>query len=305
MPASRRSDRAGSPSSRLRSLLNFRRGAVDKTGVDQVSRPMQIALVAVVLLAGMWFTVLKPKSNSGSGSGFTPVAATPAATPATASKDPVAPGVKGLTTAIDKAKGASTTSDAANAKIQQATGSSPAASAPAAATPAPSAAAVKAKATATAAAKAKATAAAAAATAKAKSTASAKAKAKAAPATTVKTATVAVDPSDRLLAFLAKGKTLVILFHGAGADDRAARKAVHRTALGDPKHVVSAYIPIGDVGKYEAITSKIEVVTAPTILVIGTNGKATLLTGYVNAAVVRQAVGDARRSSAKSAKSAK
>ncbi len=111
-----------------------------------------------------------------------------------------------------------------------------------------------------------------------------------------------VDPSDRLLAFLAKGKTLVILFHGAGADDRAARKAVHRTALGDPKHVVSAYIPIGDVGKYEAITSDVQVLSAPSILVIGTDGKATLLTGYVDAAVVRQTVGDARRESAADAK---
>jgi len=315
VPRPRPSDPARSLSSRLRSLLNFRRGAVDKTGVDQVSRPMQIALVAVVLLAGMWFTVLKPKPDSGSS--FTPVAATPAATPSTAAKAPVAPGVKGLTTAVDKAKAAATTSDAANAKVQQATGSAPAASAPAAATATPSAAAVKAKATAAAAAKAKATATAAAATkakaaataataaaaAKAKSTAAAKAKADA--AAKAKAPAVAVDPSDRLLAFLAKGKTLVILFHGAGADDRAARKAVHRTALGDPKHVVSAYVPIGDVGKYEAITSKVDVVTAPTILVIGTNGKATVLTGYVNAAVVRQAVGDARRASAADAKAAK
>jgi ribosomal protein L21 len=70
---------------------------------------------------------------------------------------------------------------------------------------------------------------------------------------------------------------------------------VHRTALADPKHVVSAYVPIAQVGKYEAITSDVNILAAPTILVIGTDGKATVLTGYVDTAVVRQAVGDARR----------
>jgi hypothetical protein len=253
---------------------------------------MQIALVAVVLLAGMWFTVLKPKPAAESA------APTPAAvTPAPASSEPVAPGVKGLTNAIAKAKGASATSDATNAKIQKATGSAPAAAAPVAAKPAatkaPSAPSkgvkhatpVKAKSTAA---------------VKTGAKAAAPAALKAKPATAKKA--VPVDPSTRLLKFLDKGKTLVILFHGAGADDRGARKAVHRTAKTDPKHVVSAYIPIGDVGKYEAITSDVQVLAAPSILVIGTNGKATLLTGYVDAAVVRQTVGDARRASAADAK---
>jgi hypothetical protein len=267
---------------------------------------MQIALVAVVLLAGMWFTVLKPKPAAETA------AATPATvTPAPASSEPVAPGVKGLTNAIAKAKGASATSDATNAKIQKATGANPAVSAPAAAKPAAvkptvakatPAASKGVKHTTPAKAKAKTTAAVKSAT-KVVAPAALKAKPAAAkaPATPAKKA-VDIDPSDRLLAFLAKGKTLVILFHGAGADDRAARKAVHRTAKADPKHVVSAYIPIGDVGKYEAITSDVQILAAPSILVIGTNGKATLLTGYVDTAVVRQTVGDARRASAADAK---
>jgi hypothetical protein len=261
---------------------------------------MQIALVAVVLLAGMWFTVLKPKPAAESA------APTPAAvTPAPASSKPVAPGVKGLASAVEKAKGASAASDATNAKIQQATGSSPAASAPAAAKPAATKAtptASKARRTADAKAKAKTTAVVKAGTkAAAPATAKAKPAAAAAPATAA-TKPVAVDPSDRLLKFLDKGKTLVILFHGAGADDRGARKAVHRTAKADPKHVISAYIPIGDVGKYEAITSDVQILAAPSILVIGTNGKATVLTGYVDATVVREAVSDARRAVAADSK---
>jgi hypothetical protein len=264
---------------------------------------MQIALVAVVLLAGMWFTVLKPKPAAETA------APTPAAvTPAPASSEPVAPGVKGLTSAVAKAKGASAASDATNAKIQKATGSSPAVSAPAAKPAAAKPAAAKpavAKATPAA---SKGVKHATPTKAKAKTTAAVKSATKVAAPAAIKAKPAAakkavdVDPSNRLLAYLAKGKTLVILFHGAGADDRAARKAVHRTAKADPKHVVSAYIPIGDVGKYEAITSDVQVLSAPSILVIGTNGKATLLTGYVDAAVVRQTVGDARRASAADAK---
>jgi hypothetical protein len=232
--------------------------------------------VAVVLLAGMWFTVLKPKPDSGSDAA--PAAAAPAATPS--ASQPVAPGVKGLATAVDKAKGASATSDATNAKIEAATGGDDTAtSAPAAAKPAATKAAKATKSTA------------------AKSTTKAKATKPAAAKPGTKAATP-VDPSDRLLAVLDKGKTLVILFEGKGTLDKAARKAVHLTAKTDPKHVVSAYVPIGDVGKYEAITSDVQVLTSPTILVIGADHKATPLTGFVDATVIRQAVGDARRAAA-------
>jgi hypothetical protein len=264
--------------------LNFRWPAADNAGVDQVSRPMQIALVAVVLLAGMWFTVLKPKPDSGSDFKPTP---TPAASSATS--QPVAPGVKGLATAVDKAKGASATSDAANADIEAATGGSAAAATSASA---PKPAAAKA---ATPAAKAKATKRTGASTAKAaKPAAAAKSGTKAATATAAGAA-AGVDPSVRLLSYLDKGKVLVILFEGKGADDKAARRAVHQTALRDSKHVVSAYIPVADVGKYEAITSDVQVLTSPTVLVIGKDRKATALTGFLDAPVIRQAVGDARR----------
>lgn len=247
---------------------------------------MQIALVAVVLLAGMWFTVLKPKSADSTTSA--PVAQTQ-----TQASQPVAPGVKGLTADVAKAKAAAATSDAANAKVQAATGGTATASTPAAtATPtaAPKHTTATKKATATKKSGTKA------ATAKA---VAAKPAAPTKPATATKTKTAAtpaadVDPSNRLLAFLKKGKTLVVLFYGRGADDKAARKAVHQTALGDPKHVISAYVPISKVGDYEAITSDVNVLAAPTILVISTKGKATPLTGYVDAAVVRNAVATAR-----------
>jgi hypothetical protein len=228
---------------------------------------MQIALVAFVLLAGMWFTVLKPKPEEASVA--TPAAAAPAAPAASA---PVAPGVKGLTSAVDKAKAASATSDAANARTESAAAQASGETAAAGSTGS------------TATKKA----------AVAKTTAATKKTGAAKPA-------AAVDPSNRILAYLAKGKTLVILFYGKGADDAAARKAVHRTALKDQR-VVSAYIPIEKVGAYEAITSGVNVLTSPTVLVIGKGRKATSLTGFLEAGTIKQAVGDARRASASAAK---
>ena len=269
---------------------------------------MQIALVAVVLLAGMWFTVLKPKPASDS---VAPAAAAPA--------EPVAPGVKGLVSAVAKAKAVSAKSDATNAKIEAGSGSAATVSGSPADKAVTKAPAPKAKAKAPVRAKTTAKAATGAAAAKS-GTKAATAKAQAAaPKPTVKAATpvaakpattkaatpaTTVDPSDRLLAYLSKGKTLVILFEGNGADDKAARKAVHLTAQGDPKHVVSAYVPISQVGKYEAITTDVQILSSPTVLVIGTDGKATALTGFVDVQSLRQAVGDARREAA-AAKSTK
>ena len=217
---------------------------------------MQIALVAIVLLAGMWFTVLKPK----------PV--TDAVTPATATQ-PTAPGAAGLGRAVTAAKGAAAASDAANARIQKATGGSTATAAKPAASGAPAT--------------------------KAAATKTAKSGKAVAPAGKPANDATPTDPSDVLLAFLAKGRTVVLLFHGDGADDAAARAAVHRVARAD-KNVVSAYAPISKVAAYRAITTDVQVTTAPTILVIGKNKKAVSLTGFVDYGVVRQTVGDVRAS---------
>src|SRR3954449_4783054 len=76
----------------------------------QLSRPYQIALVALALLAAVWLLALRGHSSGGSGKS----AATPAPHPAQSSSPGApytpykgsAPGVAGLTRAIQKAKGA-------------------------------------------------------------------------------------------------------------------------------------------------------------------------------------------------------
>lgn len=78
--------------------------------MDQVSRPMLIALSATVVLAALWLVALRPKDDNGGSS-------EPAA-PAT----PVDAQIK----AVDKAKEAAAATDAATAKTQAATGEGPA-----------------------------------------------------------------------------------------------------------------------------------------------------------------------------------
>lgn len=64
--------------------------------MSQLSKPYQYALVAMIVLAGAWFTVLKPSDD----------VAVDAPLPAAAAPPATAPGVQGLTTAVDEANAA-------------------------------------------------------------------------------------------------------------------------------------------------------------------------------------------------------
>jgi hypothetical protein len=215
-----------------------------------------IALVAVVLLAGSWFTVLRPK----------PVDDSAASTPAPAQATTKAPGQQGLENAVTKAKGAVATSKSS----AQATESAAAKAGGATATTKS-------------------------ATTKRAATTPAKAATPAKPATAKAPAATKVDPSRALLANLAHGRTVVLLFtQEGGADDRAARKAVRRLAAADKK-VLTSIVPIGKVGDYEAITTGVNVLTAPTVLVIGPDRHAVPVSGYTDIATLKQVVGDVRR----------
>lgn len=58
--------------------------------MDQISRPMQVALVAVVLFAAAWMTVLRPSAEGDAG-GDAGAAAEPAGAPVAAAAAPSAP----------------------------------------------------------------------------------------------------------------------------------------------------------------------------------------------------------------------
>jgi hypothetical protein len=227
--------------------------------VEQVSRPVLIALLATVALVGAWFTVLRPKEETGG-------AAPPVAT---------APGQAGLERSIDKANGAVAVSKASADKAEQAAAdASSETSAPV--TPA-----------------------------KAKATAVAKAKPAVAPAKP-KPALPALEKGDRsgpILRNLADGKVVVALFFNPhGADDNAALRAVRAANRRHGKVIVHS-IPVQDVGDYNALTTGVQVLQAPTVLVIGPDHKARTITGYTEVKEIDQTVSDvggfAKRKSAK------
>src|SRR3954452_18858266 len=194
----------------------------------------------MLAVCALWFTVLKPKD------------------PAADAPLPTAPGTTGLANDVNAAKGAAATSDAANAKVQSATGATATATATAPKT---------------------------AATAKPDATAKA-ATPKAKPA-------VATDPTKPLLSALDAKKAVVMLFYNrTGIDDRAVRKAVAATARHHGKVVVKA-VPVGQVGRYEAITRGAEILQSPTVLVIAPDRKARAIVGFTTTAELDQSIADA------------
>jgi hypothetical protein len=240
--------------------------------VDKISLPFRIVLIVALVFAVLWFVMLRPKPAADSE---------PAVTP---------PGVTGLANDVAKANKAVDASNAAAARNEAAAnavgGSSTTTTAK------PSATAARPAAT----------------SATGKTAKPAKPVAPAAvakPAKPVAPAAVAKpakpgladdaapgDPSRPLLASVDAGKVAVVLFWNKNAsDDRATRRALRAIDLHGGKVVASA-VPIGDVGRYEAITRGVQVLESPTVLVIGAGGKARAITGYTQAKEIDQAVSD-------------
>jgi hypothetical protein len=279
----------------------------------QLSRPFQIALAALGLLVAVWFLALHGHSTSTSGSASTPAAATPSAqaqAQKAAAPSPIyhgsAPGVSGLTRAIDKAHGAVATSQQ-NAKqleeksAQASSVNAPGASTATGGTPA------------------------AAAGGKPASTA-AGAQALHTSATTVHTGASTVrtgastvhkgpttvhkgssakgtphlpgvqGPQRAVEADLKQGKIVLLLFwNPKGADDAAVRKEV-RTLAGHGKKLALHEALAGQVATFGSITRGVQVEQTPTILIINKRGRATALTGFTDAFSLEQAIAEARRS---------
>ena len=223
--------------------------------MDKISLPFRIVLIVALVFAVLWFLVLRPK----------PAAVEPAVTP---------PGVTGLANDVAKANKAVDASNAAAARSEAAANAVGRSST--VATTKPSATSAKPAAT----------------------TATAKPAAKpAAPAAKPAKPGLADDaapgdPSRPLLASVDAGKVVVLLFWNKNAsDDRATRQGLRSVNLHHGKVVASA-VPIGDVGRYEAITRGVQVLESPTVLVIGAGGKARAITGYTQAKEIDQAVSD-------------
>lgn len=256
----------------------------------QLSRPYQVALGAICVLAAVWFVALRGHSSSSGGGSSVPAPqpAAPAKAAAPSSSSPSAPGVAGLTRAIEKARGAVRESELNAKQLQQksaeasspsskrspsvgstggtrpspspthpgsaATRTSPSAPHPRSAHPAPAPA--------------------------------------GAPARQV-----------RVEGELKQGHTVVVLFwNPRGAEDRAVRfqlqglREIERIFhVPQNQRYVLEEAAAKEVGSFGTFTRAVQVLQTPTILIILPNGKTTTITGLTDAYAIAQAISDARK----------
>jgi hypothetical protein len=225
----------------------------------QVSRPLQILLVAALLFGAVYMLALRPKGDSSSP---TP-AKTAAPTSATSTSPAQGPGSSipgGLGKAITKARGAAGQSDAVNQRIQQASGggatsasAAPAARANTAATPTRAPSAVQ------------------------------------HPLATPK----ATSSPAAVRTAMANGKVVVLLFWNQQAsDDRRVREELaHVSSLGGKALIVAA--PVRQVSLFSASIRGVQVLQSPTILIVDHRHNARTLVGYTDRAEIGQAVANA------------
>jgi hypothetical protein len=279
--------------------------------MTQLSRPYQIALLALGLLVVVWFVALRGHSaaTSTGGAGSAPAVSAPAPTAAGEAKAAAAPthvytgpvpGLQGLTRAIAKAHGAVANSQH-NAK--QVEGESGEASQPPSTT-----AATGAGSSAQSAHAGKPTSAAARHAAAVRSQAARRA-ASSEPGTAVssKPSTTgaasaqgahrrAANMQASVEAELKQGKTVAILFWNpkASVDQEVQREL---RAVG---HALGAKISVHEaqasqVGSFGSVTRAIQVDETPTILLLNKQGQTTTLTGLTDVFSIEQAIAEARK----------
>ncbi len=283
----------------------------------QLSRPFQIAFVAVALLAGVWLFALQGHSTSTSSSGSTAAPASAPATSAPASSaaaggeskaaaeakaagtpTPVyhgaAPGVEGLTRDIAKAHEAVATSErnARQLEAKSAQASDEAASAHAAPTTAAApVASARVRAPATKVPTKVVAPRVAARTSTPASPVHKSSSASGAPSTTTPSGQRSVESA------LAKGDVVVLLFwNPSGAEDVSVHRALRSLPRGRGHKLAVQEALVSKVASYGSITRGVSVVTTPTLLVIDKQGKTLVLTGVQDAFSIEQAIGEARSS---------
>ncbi len=280
-------------------------------GMAQLSRPFQIALVAVAVLAGVWLFALQGHPSSTSGSGSSPVVSAnapstsaPAGTTkvqGSASSKPAAASTHvshgsgsslgGLSRAINRAHHAAAISQQnANQvaeKSAQASNEAASAQTSSAATRAPGASATATAPTKTATAKSVKTSTKALASPNHRSAGVSRAKSGA----TVPSGQRAVE------ADLARGDVVVLLFwNPAGAEDVDVHSALQPLSNAHNRKIAVQDALASQVASFGSITRGVQVFATPTILVINKRGQTTVLTGVQDAFSVEQAIAEARSS---------
>jgi hypothetical protein len=258
----------------------------------QLSRPYQIALGALVLLALVWFVALRGHSTSSSptpaasapSSAGAPAAGSSAAAQAKAAAAPTpiyhgaAPGVEGLTRAIDKAHEAVATSQRQAHKLEGSSAQATGQGAPGAGAntstkgSTPTAAPTSATAPAT----------------KGAAPTTGKPRPAAAGGTPARQAAVERE--------LKQGKVVLVLFWDPkGADDVTVRKELEAVGRKLGRKVAMHDALANQVGLFGSITRAIQVYQTPTILFVNGKGLTTTLTGFTDAFSIEQTIDEARK----------
>jgi len=261
----------------------------------QLSRPYQIGLIAVALLAAAWLLLFQGhhSSTSGSGSAQAPTTVThtvPAHTPAPKTH---AEGTAGQATghgsasslgayghAIEKARGAVTTSKANAHELERksAQASSPAApaSSPKAAAPGKQSSPSSSKST-------------------SPPAAATHAKSVAPSSSTKGTVRAAVAVRQHAVeAQLAQGKTVLIFFwNPKGADDRAVNRELGK--LPHDLRVAVDRARSNAVATFGTITRGVQVYGTPTLLVVNKQGQVTTLTGLQSTFTIAEAIRETKK----------
>jgi hypothetical protein len=266
--------------------------------MTQLSRPYQIALAALALFAAVWFVALhghKPSSGGGSGtsaSGSSAPASPAAPSPAAQAKSaaaptPVyhgaAPGVEGLTRAIAKAHGAVAQSQSEAKRLENAQ--------PSGATSAAKTSTAKTSTAASSASQAGSHAAG----GSAATTAHAHSSPSAAKPSAPKSAAAKPSMQAAVEHELRQGKTALILFWSPkGSDDVAVHNelAAVQRALGGK--IAVHYASASQVGAFGTITHAVQVTQTPTLLIVNSHGRATVLTGLTDVFSIEQSVSEAK-----------
>jgi hypothetical protein len=224
--------------------------------MTQLSRPVQILLVATLAFAVVWWLALRPKpvdEPTGAATQVAPGQTGPTGGAAGTGNANTAPG-----RAVDQAvQGADTASDDA----ARAAGTDPSATAPA---PTPSS----------------------------PSTATPSAPPANGGANPPSTATTKGLPAPVAKALNQQKVILLLFYNPTAADDRAVRSELKQVKRRGGKVYVAA-APISQLARYQGITRGVQVVQAPTLVVVDPDRKASTITGYTDAVEIDQAVADA------------
>ena len=89
-----------------------------------------------------------------------------------------------------------------------------------------------------------------------------------------------------------RSRTTVVLFAADGADDAVARDVVRSVRGKDVRVVVAS---VADVARHRKLIGTVEILSAPTIVVVGPKGDARRIEGLPDAALVQQAIAATRR----------